>query len=89
MKRIVATLFASVAIAGAGITYASAAVKHHEPESGGWYALSDSSYECYAANRPAGPSEDQLAGPFKSEADASKAAGGMPGCSDLFIGDHG
>ena len=87
MKRIVATLLASMAIAGAGVTYASAAVKHHEPESGAWYALADSTYQCYAADRPAGPSEDQLAGPFKTEADANKAAGGMPACSDLWKGD--
>jgi hypothetical protein len=87
MKKVIATAIAAFVLAGTGAGYASAAASRHEQAAGGWYALADSTDQCYAADRPAGPAEQQLAGPFKSESDASKAIGGMAGCSYLWKGD--
>jgi hypothetical protein len=82
MKNVIATAAAALALASlAGA--ASAATMH----SGSWYALADANYQCYAANRPAGPSEQRLAGPFRTEADASKAIGSVVACSDIWNGD--
>jgi hypothetical protein len=86
MKPVVATLLATLVLAAGGAGYASAAASKHQ-STGSWYALADDTDQCYAADRQAGAVEQQLAGPFKSEADASKAVGGMPGCADLWKGD--
>jgi hypothetical protein len=86
MKPVVATLLTSLVLAVGGTGLASAAARHQE-STGAWYALADTTNQCYAADRPAGAGEQQLAGPFKNEADASKAVGSLPGCSDLWKGD--